>query len=234
MQNDADVSPARTAHARPSVLRSAPLLRGVLVQYAFYGAIVIAVTLLLLASSARSRAAMAIYSLGLAGCLGTSALYHRGHWSPEAKEWLSRMDRSMIFLLVAGTFTPVCLLAMTGWVSLTVMLAVWGGAAAGIGLTLLWHHAPRWAEVIPYLILGWLGLITVPQVIHGLGWTAFGLLLGGGVLYSLGAFIYAVERPDPWPRVFGFHELFHCFVVAAAGSHLAVIAFFVLPYSSRA
>jgi len=222
----------RDAPARASALRPPPLLRGRLHQYCFYGSIVIALGLVAQAPSARSRAAVAIYSLGLAGCLGTSSLYHRGRWSTEVKEWLSRMDRSMIFLLVAGTFTPICLLAMRGWVSLALLLAVWGGAAAGIGMTLLWRHPPTAAEVIPYLTLGWLGLIAAPQVIHGLGWTAFGLLVGGGALYSIGAVVYAIERPDPWPRVFGFHEVFHCFVVAAAGLHLAVIGLFVLPHSS--
>jgi hemolysin III len=186
-------------------------------QYCFYGSIAIAFSLIVLAPSARSRVAVVIYSLGLAGCLGTSSLYHRGRWSSEVKEWLSRMDRSMIFLLVAGTFTPICLLAMGGWVSVALLMAVWSGAAAGIGMTLLWHHPPTAAEVIPYL-----------------GWTAVGLLLGGGALYSIGAVVYAAERPDPWPRVFGFHEIFHCFVVAAAGLHLAVIGLIVLPHSSLA
>jgi hemolysin III len=206
-----------------------PRLRGVLHHYSFFVAVGLGLSLVLFASSLRARIAMAIYACGLAGCLGVSALYHRGRWSTPVKARLGRLDHSMIFLLIAGTYTPFCLLALGGAVATWMLIAIWGGAAAGIALTLLWWRAPTLVEVTPYVLLGWAAAFAIPQFISVLGWTAFGLLIGGGALYSVGAVVYTTEWPNPRPSTFGFHEIFHCFVVAAAGIHLATIMVFLLP-----
>ncbi|MFN2569395.1 MAG: hemolysin III family protein [Candidatus Dormibacteria bacterium] len=206
-----------------------PRLRGVLHHYSFYVAAVLGVVLVIVAPSPRARIAMSVYALSLAGCLGMSALYHRRDWTPIMRARLGRLDHSMIFVLIAGTDTPFCVLALDGVGATWMLILVWIGAAAGIALTLLWWRAPAIVQVGPYVVLGWVALIAVPELSSALGWTACGLLLGGGALYTGGALIYGMERPDPWPRVFGFHEIFHCLVVAAAGLHLAAIAIFLLP-----
>ncbi len=200
-----------------------PRLRGVIHQYAFFAALLIGATLVGLASSGRARTAVAIYAAGLAGCLGTSALYHRGHWSPGVRAWLCRLDHSMIFVLIAGTYTPVCMLALSGTLGTAMLVTVWVGAALGIVMTLVWWRPPALAEVLPYIVLGWVAIVALPQLGAALGWLALLLLFGGGALYTVGAVIYGLERPDPFPRVFGYHEVFHCFTIAAAAAHLAVV-----------
>lgn len=185
--------------------------------------------LVLLASTPRARIAMAVYAAGLASCLGVSALYHRGRWRPAVKARLGRLDHSMIFLLIAGTYTPFCVLALSGALATGLLISIWAGAAAGIGLTLLWRRAPAVVQMTPYVALGWAAVFAIPQFLSSLGWIACGLLLGGGALYTIGAVIYGLERPNPRPAIFGFHEIFHCLVVIAAGMHLATVALFLLP-----
>jgi hemolysin III len=152
-----------------------------------------------------------------------SALYHRPTWGPRARLWMRRLDHSAIFLLIAGTFTPICLLV--GDRRARVMLAVvWVGAGLGILRALLWPRAPRALATGLYLLLGWAAVPLVPAMYRAIGPVSLGLLAGGGLLYSIGAVIYATRRPDPFPRVFGYHEVFHALVVAAAGLHFAVAA----------
>jgi hemolysin III len=206
---------------RPAL--AVPRLRGVIHQYAFFAALLVGAVLILLASSGRARTAVMIYAAGLAGCLGTSALYHRGHWSPGVRAWLCRLDHSMIFVLIAGTYTPVCMLALSGTLGTAMLVTVWVGAVLGIAMTLVWWRPPAIAEVLPYIVLGWVAVIALPQLGAALGWLALLLLFVGGALYTVGAVVYGLERPDPFPAVFGYHEVFHCFTVAAAGAHLAVV-----------
>ncbi|MEI6226122.1 MAG: hemolysin III family protein [Deltaproteobacteria bacterium] len=203
--------------------RQKPLLRGVSHQIAAGVAMAGFVALLLVAPGPRARVGALVYGLSLVGLFSVSALYHRPTWSPRARLWMRRLDHSAIFLLIAGTFTPICLLV--GDRRAHVMLAVvWVGAGLGILRALLWPRAPRALATGLYLMLGWAAVPLVPAMYRAIGPVSLGLLAGGGLLYSIGAVIYATRRPDPFPRVFGYHEVFHALVVAAAGLHFAVAA----------
>jgi len=207
-----------------------PRLRGVVHEYAFFVALVAGAALLVVAPAAKARVAIAIYVLGLAGLLGTSALYHRVTWrKPNVRRWLRRLDHSMIFLLIAGTYTPFALLVLSQPLGTVVLVLIWTGAVGGIVLSLLWPDAPRPVSAAIYISLGWVAIIAMPQLFHRLGALGIVLIAAGGLLYSAGAIIYARKRPDPVPTVFGYHEIFHVLVVAAAALHFAVIAFLVLP-----
>jgi hemolysin III len=211
-----------------AIRRPQPLLRGVMHQWAALLALSLSVVLIVLAHSARPRIAAIVYAVGLVGCLGVSAAYHRVRWSDPVKAALCRLDHSTIFLLIAGTSTPIVLLTLHGVFGASLLAVEWVGASCGIGIALLWRHPPIWAEVGPYLILGWLGLLAVPGLVGHLGPMGVILLAGGGVLYTVGTVFYALERPDPWPSVFGFHEVFHVFVTAAASTHAVLISLLVL------
>ena len=135
----------------------------------------------------------------------------------------------MIFLLIAGTYTPFALLALSGTFAWIVLAVVWTGTFLGIGLCLFWTNARRWLRAVIYVALGWVAIFTLPQLAQHLGWSAVVLMLFGGLLYSTGALVYALRRPDPLPAVFGFHEIFHALVIAAAAAQYAVVAFYVFP-----
>ncbi len=213
-----------------------PRLRGVSHQYAFFASLACGVALILCASGGRSTiprsghvAAAAIYAGAVSALFGTSALYHRVTWRPRARRWMRRLDHSMIFVLIAGTYTPVALLALTGSLGRVVLIVIWAGAAAGIVFKLAWIDAPKWLFAAVYLALGWVAVVTVGQLPGAIGWLGLAGLATGGLLYTAGAIIYARGRPNPLPGVFGYHEVFHALVIAAAALHYAVIAFVVLP-----
>jgi hemolysin III len=171
----------------------------------------------------------ALYGLAVAGLFGVSALYHRGRWQPSVRERLQRLDHSMIFVLIAGTYTPVCFYVLDGGVGRVLLAVVWGGALVAALLELRQRPAPRGVIVALSIALGWVALLALPGVADELGWVATALIGLGGVLYTVGAVIYARRRPDPLPAVFGYHEVFHALTIAGAGVHYAVIAFWVLP-----
>jgi hemolysin III len=207
-----------------------PRLRGVIHEYAFFVALVAGAALLVSAPSGKARLAAAIYVLGLAGLLGTSALYHRVTWRrPNVRRWMRRLDHSMIFLLIAGTYTPFALIVLSQPLGAVVLVLIWTGAAGGIVLSLLWPDAPKPVSAAIYISLGWVAIIAMPQMLDRLGVLGVAMIVLGGLLYSAGAVVYARKRPDPAPTVFGYHEIFHVLVVAAAALHFAVIAFLVLP-----
>jgi hemolysin III len=206
-----------------------PRLRGVSHQYAFFVSVACGVGLILAASGGRARVAAAIYAVAVSALLGTSALYHRVTWRPGARRWMRRLDHSMIFLLIAGTYTPVALLALSGPLAHAILIAVWVGAAAGVVFKLAWIDAPKWLFAAVYVALGWVSVAVFGELPAAIGWLGFAGLAFGGLLYTAGAIIYATERPNPFPNVFGYHEVFHALVIAAAGLHYAVIAFAVLP-----
>jgi hemolysin III len=190
----------------------------------------IGIALVASAPSARARLAAAIYAASVAALFGSSALYHRVAWrSPGERRWMRRLDHSMIFVLIAGTYTPFALLALRGALASALLIAVWAGAAAGIVLKLAWIDAPEWLVALLYVLLGWVGAIALPGLIATLGAGPAALVAAGGVLYTAGAVIYARKRPDPVSAVFGYHEVFHILVIAAAALQYAAIAFFVLP-----
>ena len=206
-----------------------PRMRGVMHQYAFFISLITGAVLILAAPAAEAAVAAGIYAGAIAALFGVSALYHRLNWSPAARRRMRRLDHSMIFMLIAGTYTPICLLALDGVWSVTILSVVWGGAAAGIILKLVWIDAPGWLAALVYVVLVWAGTAALPIITANVGVTALVLILAGGVLYSVGAVVYARKRPDPVPAVFGYHEVFHTLVIAAAAVHYAAVVLFVLP-----
>src|ERR1700722_10670369 len=206
-----------------------PKLRGVSHQYAFFVSLGCGVALILGASDGRARLAASIYAVAVSALLGTSALYHRVTWRPQARRWMRRLDHSMIFVLIAGTYTPVALLALPGAVGRTVLVVVWAGVGVGVLFKLVWIDAPKWLLAGVYVALGLVSLVVFGELPGAIGWVAVAGLALGGLLYTIGAVIYASGRPNPAPGVFGYHEVFHALVIVAASLHYAVIAFAVLP-----
>jgi hemolysin III len=207
-----------------------PRLRGVSHQWAFFVSMVLGAVLVLGAPAGSARVAAAIYAFSVAGLFGASALYHRINWtSLSARRWMRRLDHSMIFVLIAGTYTPFAVLVLDGTLATVILVVVWTGAATGIVLKLCWIDAPKWLIALTYVLLGWVAVAAFPDMVDKLGVTPTAMVAAGGVLYTLGAVVYALRRPDPVPQVFGYHEVFHALVIAAAALQYAVIAFFVLP-----
>lgn len=216
--------------ATDSDLPPTPLLRGWFHVVAFVIVAALGTSMVAVADATTSqRAWLIIYLAGTLAMLGVSALYHCVRWSSQARATMRRLDHSTIFLAIAGAYTPVMAIAVTGWQRPTVLWLAWGGAALGITLQWIPVHVPRAAFTSVYVLVGWCAVIAFGQLLHNLGGVGFGLLLGGGCLYTLGAVVYAAKWPDPWPRVFGFHEVFHLLTIGGAGCHLATIAFVVVP-----
>jgi hemolysin III len=209
-----------------------PRLRGVSHQIAFFVSLFSGGALIVAAPGGATRVEVAVYAASLSGLLGVSALLHRRDWSPSVRQNLRRLDHSMIFVLIAGTYTPIAGTVLDGGLRTAVLLTVWIGALAGIVFTVAWISAPKWVAAIPYVALGWVAVGAAQQLIDGLGADGFSLIALGGVLYTAGAIVYARKRPDPVPAVFGYHEVFHALVIAAAAAHYAVIAAYVLPLAS--
>jgi hemolysin III len=201
-----------------------PRLRGVSHQYAFFVAMAAGAALVVLARGAEARVAVAVYALSLSAMFGASALYHRIDWSPGPRAWLRRLDHSMIYVLVAGTYTPFALLVLEPALGWAILAVVWAGALAGVVLSLVWIDKPRWLSAALYVVLGWVAVVVLPELWDRAGAMAAALLATGGVLYTLGALVYARRRPDPSPRVFGYHEVFHVLVIAAAATQFAAVA----------
>jgi hemolysin III len=183
-------------------------------------------TLVALAEGARARLACLVYASALAAMFGASALYHRAPWhSVRARAWARRVDHSTIFLFIAGTYTPFALLELSGAVPAILLATVWGAAALGVVLNVTWIDAPKWVTAPVYLLVGWVGVIALPQLFPELGVATVVLLLVGGALYTLGALAYATRWPDPFPATFGFHEVFHVLVVVAAATQFVAVSF---------
>ena len=204
-----------------------PLLRGRLHQIAFLASIPAGITLVALAQGAEARVGAAIFALSLTGLYGVSAAYHRGHWSARVQRVMRRLDHSMIYVLIAGSYTPVTLLALRPAWGVTLLALAWTGAAIGIVITIL--RLERWSAAghALYLVLGWLAIVAAPQLARSLTRAEMALLVTSGVLYTVGAIVLARERPDPRPAVFGYHEVWHTFVVSASASHFALVLLLV-------
>jgi hemolysin III len=206
-----------------------PILRGVLHQWAFFLAVAATTTLVILAPAGAARVAAVVYGTGLCLMLAASALYHRLECSPPVRTVLCRIDHSAIYVFMAASFTPVAVLALESDLRWAVLACVWAGALGGVALSVAWVTAPRLLFAISYLALGWAMVVAFPELISTLELTPILLFGLGGVLYSAGAVIYAMRRPNPWPSTFGFHEIFHALVVAAAVIHFVAMAGWVIP-----
>jgi hemolysin III len=186
-------------------------------------------TLLIVGSEGPSRqVAASVFAASVAACFGTSALYHRVSWSPSVRLWMRRLDHAGIYLLIAGTYTPVCLLALDGAWRATALSLVSLAAAAAIALKFAWVAAPKWLAAAMGIALGWVGIALLPQLATRLNPAAVVLLALGGVAYTVGAIVYARGRPDPVPSVFGYHELFHALTIVGVACQYVAIAFFVI------
>jgi len=206
-------------------------MRGWLHAYAFFVAAVAGTVLVTLAATVSTKpgaaVSTAIYSVTVCALFGTSALYHRRVWTPRAYQFMRRLDHSMIFVFIAGTYTPFSVLLLSRTEAMVILAVVWGGALLGVGMKMISPNAPRWLSAPLYLALGWVAIVVLPDMLTHGGLIAFVLLLAGGAFYSGGAVCYALRRPNPWPGVFGHHELFHACTLVAALCH-QIALYFVL------
>jgi hemolysin III len=219
----------RTATALAAPLK--PKLRGWLHAGMFPATLFAGVVLTALADSPRGRIACAIYTLCACLLFGVSALYHRGNWGPRATAVLRRLDHANIFLIIAGTYTPLAILLLPPRTATMLLAFVWGGAVAGIMFRVFWVHAPRWLYLPCYLALGWAAVFFLPQFMRTGGVAVLLCVAVGGLLYSVGGVIYGIKRPNPSPRWFGFHEVFHSLTLAAFIVHYVAIS--LVAYTHR-
>jgi hemolysin III len=209
-----------------------PRWRGVSHQWGFFAAAVAGVILIALADTPTARIAVSVYVASLCAMLGASALYHRVSWTPRGASVARRLDHSMIFVFVAGSYTPFAVLVLHGTLATVLLVVVWSAALIGATITTAWTHAPTWLRASLYVALGWAALFAAPQLAENAGTGALVLLALGGLLYTVGAVVYVRQRPDPVPHSFGYHEVFHAFVVGAAVVHYIAIAGYALPAAS--
>jgi hemolysin III len=221
----ASLAAAGVAHK----LSQKPRLRGVSHQWAFFLSLGAGIALILAAHGTRELIAVSIYAFSLSALLGVSALYHRVTWAPESRRWMRRLDHTMIFVFIAGTYTPFALLVMDGTFADVILVVVWASALGGAILNLAWVDAPKWFSAVVYISTGWAAVAAMPQLWEKIGPVAVSLLALGGALYTAGAVVYALRKPDPNPQIFGYHEIFHLLVIAAAAIQYAVIAAYALP-----
>jgi hemolysin III len=219
---------AAISAAGESAALAIPRLRGVLHAYAVPPAALAALVLVVLAPGAAERVAAGVYGAGLCALFGGSGLYHRWRWSPRWRPLLRRVDHATIYVFIGACYTPVGMLVLSGATRWTVLGVVWGGAIGGVVLSVAWIDAPRWLCSACYVGLGWAAVIAVPQMVAALPLAPVALFALGGVLYTIGAIFFALGRPNPWPGVFGFHEVFHAFTLLAALAHLVAMAGWVL------
>jgi hemolysin III len=217
-------APTRT-RLRPVDLGK-PRMRGWLHAYATGVSVISGIVLCSLAATRPGWAplvSVAIYSVTVVLLFGTSALYHRRVWSDTGYKIMKRLDHSMIFVFIAGTYTPFSVLLLPHRAAEVILWVVWSGAALGVGMKLITPHAPRWAATPLYIALGWVAVAVLPDILHHGGVTSLVLLLAGGAAYTVGAVFYALRRPNPWPTVFGHHEFFHACTLVAALCHQVAI-----------
>lgn len=217
----------------PSGIEHRPRMRGWLHVGSFVVFAGISPFLLAAAPTTTAFVSLLIYVVSILGLFGVSALFHRVRWSDAGRRRMRRLDHSMIFLAIAGSYTAVAGLALQGDARNVILLTVWFGGVAGVILRQVWLDAPKWVIAIPYIVVGWCALLVLPQLFHALGAWGFAWLMLGGLSYTIGAIAYSMKRPNPVPGVFGYHEVFHTGTVLGAACHLVVIAFFALPIASR-
>ena len=214
------------SESSPPALR--PRLRGRLHLWGFVVSIFAGIEIIHRAPNNADFYAVGIYAFALSAMLGTSAALHVPKWSVKARKRMRRADHSTIFLAVAGTYTPVAVIGLSGNTRATILWVVWGGSLLGVAQQMIWLDAPKWVSALVYLALGWAAVWVLPDLYHSSGAWALTLIVVGGILYSVGAAAYATKRPDPWPKTFGYHEVFHSFVLAAAVCNYVAISYFIM------
>ena len=198
-------------------------------QLAFFVAVPLGVFLALSAHGVAARAAAIAFAVSVVSMFGVGSLFHRLSWTPGAALRMGRLDHAMIYGLIAGTYAPIGLLVVhPGW-RVPLLATAWGGALLATTAKLVWRTAPTWIAPVVCVALGWLVVVALPQIVGRIGISGTALLVGGGLVYTAGAVVYARRRPDPVPDVFGYHELFHALVIVAVACQYAAVAFFVLP-----
>jgi hemolysin III len=230
MSTTGPVPATPSAALAAAVAEFKPRLRGWLHAYAAAISLASGATLIAVAGALRGGSAGAttgIYCATVTLLFGTSALYHRRTWSPSRHRLMKRLDHSMIFVFIAGTYTPIAALTLPTASAVVVLVAVWTGALFGVVLQNAWPSAPRWVSTPCYIALGWVAAFVMPDLLHNAGVAAFVLILAGGVVYTIGGVVYGLKRPNPWPGTFGFHEVFHLCTLVAALCHYVAIWFAV-------
>jgi hemolysin III len=222
------LSDAARVSSLASTPAAKPLLRGVLHQIAFFVSLVVGTLLIAGSHGPRRQLAAAAFACSVALCFGASALYHRVTWAPRRRLWMRRVDHAGVYLLIAGTYTPVGLLVLDGTWRVAVLATVYAGTGAAVVLKFAWVNAPKWLAAVIGIALGWVAVAALPQLATRLGPTPVTLLLAGGIAYTAGAVVYALRRPNPAPRTFGYHELFHALTIVAVTCQYVAIAFFVI------
>jgi hemolysin III len=202
---------------------SRPRLRGRIHQVAFFASIPMGLALVALAQGPAATAVAAVYAVSLTAVLGTSAAYHLGRWTPRARRWMKRLDHSMIYVLIAGSYTPVAVLVLNGPWEAVLLSVIWAGAVIGITLKMARPDGLSVLGAILYMAMGWLALVALPQLVQGMTPAEVVLMVAGGLFYTAGAIVFASRRPDPRPEVFGYHEIWHSFMVAGASCHYVMI-----------
>mgnify|MGYP001421545559 CR=1 FL=1 len=208
----------------PENLPAKPRLRGWLHAGTFPVAVIAGLILVVLAPEGRARIGAAVFVASAALLFGTSAIYHRGTWSRRAHTLLKRLDHSNIFVIIAGSYTPFALCLLAPDQARSLLLVVWLGAIGGVAFRTFWVEAPRWLYTPIYVALGWVAVFYFTPLLAGGGALVMSLIVAGGVLYTLGAVVYGTKRPDPSPRWFGFHEVFHACTVAAFVTHFVAVS----------
>lgn len=205
-----------------------PRFRGASHAAAFVVALPLGVLLALMADTAHERVGVIAFAAAVAVMFGVSGLYHRGNWPTRLRRWLRTLDHAGIFVLIAGTYTAFGLLVLDGTWKWVVLGIVWAGAACAVVLNVAWPAIPKWMSGVLAVALGWVGVVVAPQIVTQIGIGGLALVAAGGIAYTAGAVIFATGRPDPYPATFGYHEVFHVFVIAAVACHYAAVAFFVV------
>ncbi|MCL5047482.1 MAG: hemolysin III family protein [Firmicutes bacterium] len=208
-----------------------PKLRGYLHLCATFAVLVGGPLLIAHSKNTKDRVALVIYVASLIFLFATSALYHRGNWSYGARRVFKRLDHATIFFAIAGSYTAVALLVMSGWAEIFVMVLVWSGSLVGIIIRELFLDLPKKLTAIPYVVVGWSALFVLPEFWRGLSGPGLLLIVLGGVAFTFGAIVYGLKKPNPNPKIFGYHEVFHTFTIIGAGFQFAAIAIFALPRS---
>ncbi len=208
-----------------------PLLRGWFHLFAAVGSVAVTIGLLLRSQDDFIRLlSLLVFGLSMIELYTVSAIYHVGWWKGRRRTVLRALDHANIFVLIAGTYTPICVNVLSGWLRVAMLVLIWALGLVGVGGAVFTLRLPRWASTVLYIVMGWVAVVSAPVLVRLLPWEALGLLVGGGVLYTVGALFYALKRPNPFPRVFGYHEIFHLFVIAGSTAFVVMIWTWVVPF----